>query len=193
MFCFVHCKVQLDTSNFLIWYNKNAFCEKLCLLNKWTRFNSFSLQLLTRVWPWVCQLFKVCQHEFANFSLSCEGRLSLSCEGRLRQVKKSSATQFSFFKYCFPVIHVFYVAFFQLWHSSTIGPPIVCEFVDASHLQSLDLNQPLRRSAKRLAAISKTFLYRALQNSNVKWPIWNLGSLTRRRRLTRKSQNKSFT
>ena len=35
---------------------------------------------LTRVWrvkAWVCQLFKVCQHEFANFSLSCEGRLSI--------------------------------------------------------------------------------------------------------------------
>ena len=26
----------------------------------------------------VCQLFEVCQHEFANFSLPCEGRLTSS-------------------------------------------------------------------------------------------------------------------
>ena len=25
-----------------------------------------------------CQLFEVCQHEFANFSLPCEGRLRLA-------------------------------------------------------------------------------------------------------------------
>jgi len=36
---------------------------------------------LTRVWHvkvQVCQLFEVCQHEFANLSLPCEGRLRIT-------------------------------------------------------------------------------------------------------------------
>ena len=32
----------------------------------------------------VCQLFEVCQHEFANLSLPCEGRLKLASKFLLR-------------------------------------------------------------------------------------------------------------
>ena len=44
----------------------------------------------------VCQLFEVLQHEYASFSLSCEGRFSV--------IYCVSVVAFSFFSWCADIV-----------------------------------------------------------------------------------------
>ena len=77
---------------------------------------------LKQVWhvkEQVCKLFKVCQHEFANLSLLCEGRLMRQC-------------------YSLVAIMIFFLSFSFSWNLKTIII-IITIFIQEAHFTKSDI------------------------------------------------------